>query len=389
MCRRSFNIRPHLQTHEIHSIGKILTLCSPALIVGGAVRNALLNTDIKDIDIATGLSPELVSQVCTSAGMKVIDTGIKHGTVTVISEGRAYEITTLRRDVETYGRRAKVEFMCSRQKVSQCLNIFKEDAGRRDLTINAMYADLEGNLFDFFDGFQDLQNTLVRFVGEPMKRIEEDYLRILRFFRFSCYYARNYDSESLRACVHLAHGLTNISPERWTMEILRILQHKAPWETVHAMSDVLKKINIHTPQYETTNRLQKTERKFDIHSTYIAKLSLFSGIQHLKLSSKEQKQINLLQDIDNLSYEATIQWLIKSIDQNNFWDGILLGNPNMSKQEIELLVSRGQNFPIKAQDLIDIGMERGPGIGKALHAMRIKFIKTGYDKNMLISDLDC
>ena len=146
----------------------------PALIVGGAVRNALLGEPVEDMDIATALRPERVLELAAAAGLKVVPTGIEHGTVTVVAAGEGFEVTTFRRDVETDGRRAVVEFS----------DRLEEDAARRDFTMNALYAGADGAVIDPVGGLDDLAARRLRFVGDPDQRIAEDYLRILRFFRF-------------------------------------------------------------------------------------------------------------------------------------------------------------------------------------------------------------
>src|SRR5262245_31480394 len=144
-----------------------------ARAVGGAVRNALLGRSVGDVDLATPARPEAVMAAAQAAGLKAIATGLAHGTVTVLAEGRPYEITTLREDVESYGRRAKVAFTAD----------WAADARRRDFTINALYCSAEGRLFDPLGGWEDLLQRRIRFIGEAAERIREDYLRILRFFR--------------------------------------------------------------------------------------------------------------------------------------------------------------------------------------------------------------
>ena len=162
-----------------------------ARVVGGAVRNALMDMPVSDIDIATTLPPDEVVDRATSAGIKSVPTGIDHGTVTLVIAGRPYEVTTLRADVETDGRRAKVAFGTD----------WQVDAERRDLTINALYARADGRIVDLVGGIADIENGIVRFIGEPAERIAEDYLRILRFFRFFAWYGSGRpEAEGLKAC---------------------------------------------------------------------------------------------------------------------------------------------------------------------------------------------
>ena len=167
-------------------------------IVGGAVRDALLGRDVTDADLATVLLPADVIARAEAAGLKTVPTGIEHGTVTVVSGGRPFEVTTLRRDIETDGRHAVVRYSTD----------WKEDASRRDFTMNALYCDMSGEVFDPLGGLADLRASRVRFIGRAEDRIREDYLRILRFFRFFAWYGEGRpDPDGLRACARLKSGL--------------------------------------------------------------------------------------------------------------------------------------------------------------------------------------
>jgi tRNA nucleotidyltransferase/poly(A) polymerase len=183
-------------------------------IVGGAVRNALLGRPISDVDLATTLRPEAVMERAASARIKVVPTGLTHGTVTIIAKGAPFEVTTLRRDVETDGRHAVVAFSDS----------FEEDALRRDFTINQLSLSQDGAVHDYAGGLADIAARKVRFIGAPESRIAEDYLRILRFFRFHAEYAEGpLDGAGLGACVALQDGLGRLSAERVRMETLKLL----------------------------------------------------------------------------------------------------------------------------------------------------------------------
>lgn len=189
-----------------------------ARIAGGAVRNALLQEPVSDIDVATTEVPTRVMDLARRAGLEVHPTGLDHGTVTVVAKegtkARAFEVTTLRVDIETFGRHAQVAFT----------DDWAADAGRRDFTMNALYCDGAGNLFDPVGGYRDLIDRRVRFVGEPEARIAEDFLRILRFFRFHARYGQGApDSEGLAACVALQEGLGRLSAERIRQETLKLL----------------------------------------------------------------------------------------------------------------------------------------------------------------------
>src|SRR5947209_7920118 len=195
--------------------------------VGGAVRDDLLGLPISDIDLATRIAPDEVIRRLEKARIKAVPTGIDHGTVTAVSDGQPVEITTLRRDVSTDGRRATVAFT----------DDWQEDAARRDFTINALSADPQtGQLFDYFGGLSDLEERHVRFIGDPLQRIAEDHLRILRFFRFHARFAVGPpDPSALAACTLRANDLMALSRERIADELLKLLAMENPASTVAIM----------------------------------------------------------------------------------------------------------------------------------------------------------
>lgn len=200
-----------------------------ARFVGGCVRNALMGRPIDDIDIATTLKPEQTEKAIRAAGLKAVPTGIAHGTVTAVADRKPYEITTLRRDVTTDGRNATVAFT----------DDWAEDAARRDFRLNALYADAEGRVFDpTGQGVEDAADGRIIFVGDPATRIREDYLRILRFFRFFAWYGRGgMDPAGLAACRELAPGMTRLSAERVSKELMKLLAAEDPRSAVRAMAD--------------------------------------------------------------------------------------------------------------------------------------------------------
>ena len=195
--------------------------------VGGCVRNALMGQPVDDLDLATRLLPEAAMAALKAAGLKVVPTGLLHGTVTAISRGRPYEITTLRRDVETDGRKAVVAFT----------DDWAEDAARRDFRLNALYADADGQVFDpTGQGVEDAREGRIVFVGDPGVRIREDYLRILRFFRFFAWYGRGEpDAAGLKACADLSEGMARLSAERVSKELLKLLAAPDPRAAARAM----------------------------------------------------------------------------------------------------------------------------------------------------------
>ncbi|MFT3987603.1 CCA tRNA nucleotidyltransferase [Aestuariivirga sp.] len=219
-----------------------------ARVAGGAVRNALLGVPIADIDVAVTLPPERVAEVCGAAGFAVHPTGIDHGTVTVVALHKPYEVTTLRHDVETDGRRARVEFH----------DDWEKDALRRDFTMNALYCDARGKITDFTDGYRDILRKRIIFVGDPSQRIHEDYLRILRFFRFHARFGKGApDKAGLAACRRLAKGIDGLSAERIRQEMLKLLEapRAIPTLKVMAREKILKCILPYTEEWRVLERL--------------------------------------------------------------------------------------------------------------------------------------
>lgn len=200
-----------------------------ALVVGGCVRNSLLHAPVVDVDIATDALPETVTNLAESAGLKAVPTGIEHGTVTVVSGGEGFEVTTFRHDAETFGRQARVAFGVD----------LKQDAARRDFTMNALYAQADGTLVDPLGGIDDVLQRRLRFVGDADARIREDYLRILRYFRFLAQYGdpeQGLDPEALAACAEHSAMLETLSRERITAELRKLLSARDPAPAVAAMA---------------------------------------------------------------------------------------------------------------------------------------------------------
>ena len=242
-----------LQDPALHKVLEVLGGESgdATRVVGGAVRNALFARPVRDIDLATQLSPREVLAKAGKAGLKAVPTGIDHGTVTVIANGRPFEVTTLRLDIETYGRHARVAFT----------HDWAEDAARRDFTINALYADLNGKIHDPLGGLPDVAARHVRFIGDADARISEDYLRVLRFFRLHAEYgAGALDPAGLAACIRGRHGLAQLSAERLGQETRRLLGAGYPMESVAAMADTGKRASQLARQFESVPQMLRNVR---------------------------------------------------------------------------------------------------------------------------------
>ncbi len=267
-----------------------------ARFVGGSVRNALLGEPVLDVDIATVHAPERVTALLEAADIKVVPTGIAHGTVTAVTEGRHFEITTLRVDVATDGRRADVAFT----------EDWLADAKRRDFTMNALYADMDGTVHDPLGGRGDLEARVVRFIGDPHERIREDYLRILRFFRFHAHFGKGEpDAVSLKACAEEKEGLMQLSAERVRAELLKLLAADAAGASVRQMA-ATGILSLVLPE---ATRLERMEALIEIeaHQLFVSDpvLRLASAVEmdgagldafaaRLRLSNKDRDRIKAL-----------------------------------------------------------------------------------------------
>jgi tRNA nucleotidyltransferase/poly(A) polymerase len=217
------------------------------MFVGGCVRNYILDQEIDDIDIATVLTPTEVKEKFKETKIKVLETGIDHGSLTLLLNNSKFEITTLRRDTHTDGRHAKISFT----------DDWKEDSERRDFTINAIYLDRKGNIFDPQLGVKDLKNQTVKFIGDPSKRIEEDYLRILRFVRFALKYChKTFEPSTIEAIKLNLNGIKNISKERILQELLKIiaLENFKDILNKNELKDIFSQI---FPEFKNLTRIKK------------------------------------------------------------------------------------------------------------------------------------
>jgi poly(A) polymerase len=289
-------------------------------IVGGAIRDKLMGEDPKDIDLITTISPKDVVKILRAAGIAVIPTGIKFGTFTAYVEGKGFEITTLREDLECDGRRAKVAFTRD----------FLKDAQRRDFTINAMsYDSINRKLYDYFDGYEDLKNNIVKFIGDPVQRIQEDHLRILRFFRFSAKYSSSLNNDGLVACIAQKERIKFLSPERIISEFNKILSSEGSVkileimqknQILHEISQDLKwdiesyKVFVDGMSEEFKSCLPKIELRY---VTLLNKNSwelLHSELFRLRLSNREIRKVYYLKYYeDMLTQGVDLAYLLKLV----------------------------------------------------------------------------
>jgi poly(A) polymerase len=353
-----------------------------ARFVGGCVRNALLGLAPGDLDIAVDKPPADVTRALAAAGIKVAPTGIAHGTVTAIVDKRPYEITTLRRDVETDGRRAVVAFT----------DDWREDAARRDFTVNAMSCDAAGTLWDYFGGRADLADRRIRFVGDPDTRITEDVLRVLRFFRFHAWYGRPpLDPEGFAACRRHAGKLGALSAERVRTELLKLLDAPDPVDVVEAMA-VGGAFDHWLPRYQGTTRLRAliaSERLVDEGDGLRRLAALLDPAtdaaafaKRLKLSTQQGVRLDVMMaaepDIDATD-AVVVRRQIYRLGGALYVDRLLLRRGAADDEQLRAAYRLARDWPapelpIRGADVIRAGAEKGPDVGALIDAVETWWI---------------
>ncbi len=347
-----------------------------ALFVGGCVRDALLGVNVSDIDIATDAVPEDTVKLAVAAGLKAIPTGIDHGTITVLSGGRPYEITTFRKDIETDGRKATVRFSKD----------LKDDACRRDFTMNALYATPQGKVVDPLGGMDDLRARRVRFIEDPAQRIEEDYLRILRFFRFSAWYAdpeNGFDPDALAAIAGHLDGLDRLSKERIGKEMLKLLSAPDPAPAIATMNQmgILGRI-LNGAQDRALAPLIHIERCAKQQPDALRRLAALGAAtpaDDLRLSKSDARAVMLLRE--SAASTASATELGYRLGEQQAIDAILLRNALFETEfdESTLLSAKDgsqQVFPVKAADLMP--EYTGKALGKKLETLQSAWIRSGF-----------
>jgi poly(A) polymerase len=364
--------------------------------VGGCVRDGLLGRKIRDIDIATPLDPAAVMLAADTAGLKHVPTGIDHGTVTVVADHAGIEVTTLRRDVETFGRHATVAFT----------DDWREDAARRDLTMNALSADATGKVYDYFDGLADLQAGRVRFVGSPEDRMREDYLRILRYFRFHADYATGaFDRPALSAARALKAELKALSGERLRQETLKLLVARRGIETWRAMlSEGI--VSAFLPQATTIDRAAKVaalESRLKVPPDPVRRLAALgvtgSGTavaETLRLSNAERDRVIAVSAArpDFAVQDPTlVRRQIYDLGNALALDLLLVdwGEPEIDWQRAYAIVRDWPrpDFPLRGRDVAARGVPAGPEIGRLLKALEDWWIAGDFaaDREHALSEL--
>jgi len=367
--------------------------------VGGCVRNAFMDRPTSDLDLSTQLLPDETEAALEAAGIRSVPTGKAFGTITAVVDGEPYEITSLREDVETDGRRATVKYTTD----------WTKDAERRDFYLNALYADIEGTIHDPTGfGIDDARAGRVRFIGEPEQRIREDYLRILRFFRFTAGYARDIDVSSLAACVALKRGIDGLSGERIWQELCKTLAVANPLPAFEAMSreGILRHV---LPGWEhTAGKLPELSAMIastpDVVRRFMALLDGGIGLDlaHLTPLRERLKFSNAVFDRLYAAGVATarladadeglLKRLIYSLGREAVEDAICLIAAHLGRSPNAMLGQLGQlhvpDFPLKGADLIARGLTPGPELGQRLKQIETEWLNHDFSQSVIEDALD-
>jgi poly(A) polymerase len=364
-----------------------------ARVVGGAVRNTLLGVPHGDIDIATTALPRDVIARVTAAGFKAVPTGIEHGTITVVADGRPFEVTTLREDIETFGRHARVAFGRD----------WKRDAERRDFTMNALSVSRDRVIHDPVGGLADIASRRVRFIGEAATRIAEDYLRILRFFRFHASYGYGPpDPPGLSACIAARDGLDQLSRERIRMEVLKLLPapHAVPTLAVMTETGLLEMVLGGVPLLASVSNMSKLEAELTLAPDAVRRLGAL-GVsvvedaerlrERLRLANAEHERLTSMADgwwrISAAVSEQDARALLYRLGAEKFVDRVLLAWTRAPEsaadprwRALATLPARwtAPMFPLRAADFIARGVEKGPRLGIALRAAEAAWVAAGF-----------
>ena len=362
-----------------------------ARFVGGCVRKHLSNDEIDDIDIATILSSDDIKEKFKNTDFRIVDTGIKHGTITLISKKFKLELTTLRKDLETDGRHAEVEY----------INNWQLDSERRDFTINAIYLDINGNIFDPQNGKNDLKNKIVKFIGDPQKRIEEDYLRIIRFIRFKIMYDFKLEPTTCKAIKLNLNGVKKISKERILVELYKILNLKN-FMNLNQSTDLKEIFTLIFPEFKNLRRLERLIKICDYSQVSMNLLLAILLIDDQDTHEYFGHKYNISNNIkDNLNFLAKNFKLIKekkSFFNKDLEKNIYLHNKNylinlnilnfainsstklkdFSDILSKILKSKTHKFNIDGKYLIENGMQQGSLVGKALKEIEEEWIKNNF-----------
>lgn len=396
---------PHLRDASWLQQGEVARLLAllnrdgeEARVVGGAVRNALLQLPVAEIDVATTTLPEEVMRRVVAAGGKAIPTGIEHGTITAVIDHHPFEVTTLREDVETFGRKARVAFGRD----------WKMDAERRDFTINALSATPDGMVYDYVGGLDDVAARRVRFIGDPQRRIEEDYLRILRFFRFHALFgAGALDGAEVAACIGARAGLETLSRERIRTEMLKLFvaPRATPALTVMVESGLLGLVLGGVAFLASFENMVKVEAALGLEPNAVRRLGAL-GVwvaedaerlaQRLRLANAESERLLALEYWWRVSLQTDAQSahaLLYYLGPESFADRVLIawsrskaGAADHVWRELASLPQRwtAPVFVLKAADFVRRGVSAGPSLGVALRAAEKAWIAADFPSDRAV-----
>jgi poly(A) polymerase len=397
---------PHLRGAAWFKDGEVARLLAlldrdgeEARVVGGAVRNALMGIPVAEIDVATTALPLEIMRRVEAAGGKAVPTGIEHGTVTAILNHRPIEVTTLREDVETFGRKARVKFGRD----------WRADAERRDFTINALSASADGVVHDYVGGLDDIAARRVRFIGEPQQRIEEDYLRILRFFRFHAHFGDGApDPAGVQACIRARAGLDTLSRERVRMELLKLLVAARATPTLVVMTEngLLGMVLGGVAYLASFENAIKVDAALGVEADAIRRLGALAVwveedaerlAQRLRLSNAESERLLALDGWWHVAPQAdakAARALLYRLGPQSFADRIFIawarsdaGAADPAWRDLASLPLRwtAPAFPLKAADFVRRGVAEGPPLGVALRAAEAAWIAADFptDRDMI------
>jgi len=347
-----------------------------ARFVGGAVRDTLLGIEVADIDLATERPPEDVLDRLRASGIKAVPTGLAHGTITAVLPEGPVEVTTLRRDVATDGRHATVAFT----------QAWEEDAARRDFTINALYADPRtGEVFDYFGGIDDLAARRVRFIGDPLQRIAEDHLRILRFFRFHARFGETVDADGLAACASRANDLMALSRERIAAELLKLLLADNAVPTVALMIDkgIFRPV---LPEIEAADRLARLATREADSGTAPNAIRRLAALlpadatvaedvgARLKLSNLDRRR---LVGATQPAGDAPARAIAYTLGSDLATDRLLLSDRPLA--DVESVAGwQPPRLPVSGGALVERGVRKGPEVARLLRAIEAEWVREGF-----------
>lgn len=378
ISRKSWMVAPE----TVRVMEALMATGVEARFVGGCVRNALVNRAVMDIDIATPLKPDQVVEHMDAARIRTIPTGMSHGTVTALVDGKTFEITTLRIDVNPFGRHAQVQFT----------DDWEKDAARRDFTINAMSANMDGDVYDPYTGIEDLRNGRVIFVGYPEERIKEDILRILRFFRFFAHFGQGTrpDTAAMVACAKLSNRIPRLSAERIRQEVFRILESDRcaiAWN-VMSRAGVTTHFLPEATSVEALERLLVLEHDHHTHPFVLRRLAALLDItprgfvpltRALRLSNEASEVLSKLVHPDmRVSTDMTdheVRKLVYRHGNDIARSLLLLSAARENKQgDLDALYNvatafRAPRFPLQGDDVLGLGWPKGPEVGRVLRDM--------------------